>query len=543
VANSIIFAAMNHGKSKIQIWLPFLLSLSMVIGLWVGYRMRDGMPAKSFFALDKATPVQEIEQLIQTKYVDDVNASGLTDTAIQAMLSRLDPHSVFIPAQDLEAINDDMAGHFFGIGVEYSIINDTINIVHLLPGGPAARQGLLVGDKLLTVNDTPIAARKIQPDQIKKLLRGKMGSVVKISFLRNGQLLQKSLNRGIVAMSSVDAAYFLSPGLGYIRLSKFTQVTYREFMRALDSLKTKGLQQLVVDLRGNGGGVLDEATAIADEFLDGNRLITYTEGRHFPKKEFRCKKEGLFESGKLVILIDEGTASASEILAGSLQDWDRATIAGSRSFGKGLVQEQYDLSDGNAVRLTIARYFTPLGRSIQRSYKNGNKAYFEAPLMASDSTKEKDSLRLASSKKFTTPKGKVLYEGDGIAPDLYQTRNDSLHMAKLLIPLYQKGTIEDFAYLYCQANQQSLKQYKSAIDIANTFTVNEQMWNGLAKMAEKDSLLLNKLTAYEKEQIKRRIKAAICRQLWRNEGLYQFLNNDDLLIKQVVNFLLQSKNS
>jgi carboxyl-terminal processing protease len=530
VANSIIFVAMNNAKTKIQIWLPLLLSAGMALGMLLGYKMRDGMPAKSFFELDKASPIQEVAHLIQSKYVDDVKSSALADTAIQAILSRLDPHSVFIPASELQAVNEDMAGYFFGIGVEYSIINDTIHVTQLMPGGPAARQGLQIGDKLLAANDSQMAGKKITPAQIKKHLRGKTGSEVRLLVLRQQQKLQLNIKRGIISISSVDAAYFLTPGLGYIKLNKFSQVTYREFMRALDSLKNKGLQQLILDLRGNGGGVLDEATAIADEFLAGNRLITYTEGRHFPKKEYRCKKEGLFEEGKLAILIDEGTASASEILAGSLQDWDRAIIAGKKSFGKGLVQEQYDLSDGSAVRLTIARYYTPLGRGIQRSYQQGVKAYFEAAHSTGYPTIAKDTAQLTAGKKFITAKGKILYEGGGITPDMPAIAKDSFMFNKLATELLKKGMLDDFAYLYCLNHKTALSSYKSAQEIAQRFVVDDKMWAQFCAMAQKDSLLLNKLTAKEIEELKKAITASICRQLWRNEGLYQFLNSTDPLI-------------
>lgn len=364
-------------NKKIQVWLPLLFSLTMILGMIFGYQMRDNMPGKRFFSLDKSTPLQEVMDLIKSRYVDDVKMNALGDTAIMAMLSKLDPHSVFIPKEELQGVNEDLAGKFFGIGVEFNIFDDTINVTNVLPDGPSFIAGLQTGDKFIKVDDSLVAGQKITSERVRKLLRGDMGTKVVITVLRNNTKKVFTINRDAIPIVSVDAGYMLGGGVGYIKINKFSQSTYREFMKTLEKLQAQGLKELVLDLRGNPGGILDEATEIADEFLDGDKLITYTEGKNFPKKEYRCKRQGLFEKGSLVVLMDEGSASASEVLSGALQDWDRATIIGRRSFGKGLVQEQYDLSDGSALRLTVARYYTPIGRSIQRSYTNGGKAYYD----------------------------------------------------------------------------------------------------------------------------------------------------------------------
>ena len=346
-------------NKKIQVWLPLLFSITMIVGMVIGYKMRDNMPGRSFFFVDRPRPVQEIMDLVQNKYVDSVKITSLSDTAVAAILSKLDPHSIFIPAEELQGVNDDIAGKFFGIGVEFNLYDDTINVINVLPDGPGFKAGIKTGDKFLKVDDSVVAGVKITSDKIRKLLRGDNNTKVMITALSDGQTKKYAVVRGIIPVSSVDASYIIGNGIGYIRLNKFSQVTYVEFMKAMEGLQKQGLKKLILDLRGNGGGVLEEATAIADEFLDGDKLITYTEGAHSAKKEYRCKRPGLFENGELVVLADEGTASASEILIGALQDWDRATVVGRRSFGKGLVQEQFDLSDGSALRLTIARYYTP----------------------------------------------------------------------------------------------------------------------------------------------------------------------------------------
>ena len=525
-------------NKKLQIWLPFLLSITLITGMLLGYTMSDTMPGKNFFSLEKPHPLQEVLELIKNKYVDDVKLRDLSDTAIAAILEKLDPHSAFIPADELQNVNEDIAGNFFGIGVEFNIIDDTIQVVNVVPKGPSEKAGILSGDKFIKVNDSMVAGKKISSERIRKLLRGDIDTKVSVVILRDWKQKTVVISRGIIPVSSIDASYMIDSSTGYIRLNKFSQVTYHEFMQALGLLKKQRLQKLILDLRGNGGGVLDEATAIADEFLDGDKLITYTEGKHFPKKEYRCKKEGLFEKGKLVILCDEGSASASEILIGALQDWDRATIVGRRSFGKGLVQEQYDLSDGSALRLTIARYFTPIGRSIQRSYSNGGKAYYneienrfhDGEMLTMDSLKN-DSLHV-----FKTNKGKVLYGSGGITPDIFvalDTNTTGIASGKLFF----KGTIGTFAYTFYHQNRETFKQYKLTKDFAQNFTFSNDAWMQFLERAKKDSIVLDKISIVEKNAIIQRIKAGIARQIWRNEGYFEIMNREDTTVKKAMEYL------
>ena len=333
------------------------------------------MPDGGIFFVEKERPVQEVLDLIKRKYVDNENVDSLGTEAIQTILSHLDPHSVYLPALQLKRVTEDLQGQFFGIGIEFNIIDDTINVVNVLKKGPSEKAGLHVGDQLLKVDDSLVAGNNITAAKLKKLLMGDAGEKVSLSVFRNDSIKPFIITRGPIPLYSLDAAYMIADTTGYIRLNKFSETTYKEFMQSLEKLKKEGMKNLILDLRDNGGGILTQATNIADEFLSGDKLITYTEGAHSPKKEYRCSKEGAFENGKLVVLVNEGSASASEVLTGALQDWDRAIVAGRRSFGNGLVQEQYQLSDGAGLRLTVARYYTPLGRSIQKSYQNGIADY------------------------------------------------------------------------------------------------------------------------------------------------------------------------
>lgn len=521
-------------KRKFSTWLPLLISLSMVAGMFVGFKLRDGMPGKSFFHTERRKPVNELLQLIEDKYVDPVQGYALADTAIHALLNSLDPHSVYIPAELLQEVNDDIRGSFSGIGVEFNVFSDTMHVIQVIPGGPADRAGLLRGDKVVKADGIMLAGKKYPSDSIRKYLRGEAGSDVTLTVIRNQKSIDKTIRRGQIPMSSVDAAFMINPKTGFIRLNRFSSQTYREFMLSLDSLVKAGMQSLVLDLRENGGGVLDEAVEIADEFLEGDKLITYTEGRKFPRKEYRCRRNGLFEKGKLVVLADENTASASEVLLGALQDWDRATIIGRRTFGKGLVQEQYNLSDKSAVRLTIARYYTPTGRSIQRPYENGRQAYYEnhaqRPQMA-DSAAAADT-----GKVFQTRSGKKIYAGGGISPDIW-IPSDSLNLGDQVLKAVSRGLINDAAYFWLIQHPGMDKKYASAKDFAADGTENASLRAGFIAMASTDSIPISSLTEKETGFLDQRLKAAVTRLIWRNEGYFEVLALDDTAILKAFEIL------
>ena len=510
----------------------------MVIGIFFGFKMRDGLPGKSFFYTEKRRPLQEVMDIISRKYVDSVDLEKLSDTAIIALLKQLDPHSSYIPAQDLEMVNEDINGNFFGIGIEYNIFFDSMHVINVLKDGPANKAGMQIGDIILKAGDSSYIGKKLTSELVRKTLRGPLGSKVNLQVSRAGKIIDISIDRGIIPVQSVEAAYMLQPGTGFIRLSKFTKQTYREFMTSLEALKKQGLNKLILDVRGNGGGVLDEAIEIADEFLSGDKLISYTEGLHSKKKDYRCRREGMFETGDLVLLADEGSGSASEILLGALQDWDRATIIGRRTFGKGLVQEQFNLSDRSALRLTVARYFTPVGRSIQRPYANGDKAYFaEVTNRYYDgSMVSADSVKNDTSKVYSTQGGKKIYGGGGISPDFFVPA-DTSRIDSTTSKLYYKGLLSDFGYLYILKHPSVSNNYKDAQQFTKGFSITASDWNYFAQLAGRDSIDVNRISQREKDFLTKTLKASIARQLFRTEGYFEVMNADDKAVQKALEIL------
>lgn len=526
------------GNKKLQVWLPLLFSLVLIAGMFLGYKMNSTGGKKNFFSSNRRSSLQEAVDLIRLRYVDSVRIDSLEGKAIEEMMTGLDPHSVYLPPVDLKEANEDLAGNFQGIGVEFNIFNDTVNVVYIIPGGPSEKAGLKIGDKILRANDTLLTGRKFDADGVKKYIRGPGGSKVTLQLLRGKQMQSVTITRGVIPVSSIDASYMLDKTTGYVRLDKFTENSYEEFMQAMESLKKEGLQHLVLDLRGNGGGLMDEAVEMADEFLEGDKLVVYMQGVNTKKREYRCKRPGLLEKGKLVLLVDELSASASEVLAGALQDWCRAKIVGRRTFGKGLVQQQYPLSDGSAIRLTIARYYTPLGRSIQRSYTKGKKIYMDElwDRYSSGEMFSKDSVRNHNNgKKFFNHCKDTLYGGDGITPDIFVPVDTSVtyeHINKWL-----EGTLlNSYIYRYFIDHANELNRYKSAADYNTSFSV-DSLWAGFAKKTAADSLNAGRLNNAEKEVLKARMKALLARYKWRSSGFYQVINTNDPAVKQAIETL------
>lgn len=526
---------MKQGK-KVQVWLPLLFAVVMIGGMVVGYKLRDNTQvASNVFRFDtKRSPLQEVLDLVMLKYVDKVAVDTLGNAAIQDMLTKLDPHSNFIPAQHLGALTEDLQGNFQGIGIEFQLFRDTVNVVNVVPGGPSEKAGLQVGDKFLKVGDTTVTGG-ISSDRIKELLRGPGGSKVTTTLLRNGQPISVTITRGTIPLPSLDAAYLLEPGTGYMRISKFSETTYEEFMAGLEKLQGEGMKSLILDLRGNGGGILGEAVDMADEFLDGDKLIVYTEGNNMKRQEYRARRNGLFETGKLVLLMDEQSASASEVLAGALQDWDRATIVGRRSFGKGLVQEQYQLSDGSALRLTVARYYTPSGRSIQKPYDKGIEDYQDDlhKRFENGEMNNADSIHAANGKAYKTSKGRTVYGGGGIVPDVFVGADTTL-LSSSVTALYRNNTIGNFTYLYYVRNRASVDGFKSPVSYNDAIRFSENDWQSLKKMAEQDSVKVGDFTSADRSFLSERMKALIARYRWRSEGYFQVLNAGDEVVRKAM---------
>ena len=515
-------------NKKLQVWLPLLFSIIMVAGMVAGYKLRENTNVSGFFTISKKSPLQEVLDIINLKYVDNVGTDTLTNNLIQEILHKLDPHSSFIPSNKLNNVNDDLRGNFGGIGVEFQLFNDTVNVLNVISEGPSDKAGLKVGDKIIAVNDTiNITGKSINPDKIRDLLRGDRNTTVNVTLFRNGKTEKTSITRGIITVPSVDVAYMLNAETGFIHINKFSENTFREFMKAMEKLKEQKIKKLILDLRGNGGGLLSQAVNIADEFIDGNKLIVYTEGAHAERKEFRAMRDGIFEEGELVLLVDEYSASASEVLAGALQDWDRATIIGRRTFGKGLVQEQFGLSDGSALRLTVARYYSPLGRNIQKPFTKGYEKYEEE---ITDRFHTGEVLQGDTSKNagpaYKTPKGHLVYGGGGITPDVY-VPFDTSSMSKTLIKLYSKAIFSNFLYKYYIRNKAELDSFKSPEAFADGFTKTGEVFNELAKFAAADSVNLSNISVKEKESILRRIPSVLARQIWRYEGFFKVYNRKD----------------
>ncbi len=525
------------GNKKLQVWLPLLFSFVMIIGMFFGYKLADTGGSKGFFSSNKRSSLQEALDIIKQRYVDSVKSGELEGQALQDIMNELDPHSAYFPPVDLKEANEELAGNFEGIGVEFNIFNDTVNVVHVLLGGPSEKAGLQIGDKVIKVNDSLLTFKNITGDDVKKHIRGERNSIAKLLVVRGNKQLTISVSRGNIPVNSVDAAYMLDKNVGYIKLNKFTEKSYEEFMAALEQLKSQGLSKLIFDLRGNGGGFMNEAVDMADEFLDGEKLIVYTQGLNSKKREYRCKRPGLFEKGKLVLLVDELSASATEVLAGALQDWCRATIIGRRTFGKGLVQEQYPLSDGSAIRLTIARYYTPLGRSIQRSYEKGKKVYMDemwdrfhsGEMISADSLKSHNT-----GKKFTTSCMDTLYGGDGISPTIFIPLDTTLSQQRVL-RLTNAPAISNYIYKYYLQNRNQLDQYKSSQVYNEQFNA-AAMFDVLLKSG-KDTLGLKSLSPTELSLIQQRLKALLARYRWRNSGFYEVLNLNDVAIKKAIAIL------
>ncbi len=522
-------------SKKMQVWLPVLFAIVMVVGMMIGYQLKDKTLGNRFFNLSKRTSLQELVELVKGKYVDKVSADSINQVAANELLSHLDPHSVYIPADRLKEVNEELMGNFQGIGIEFQIFSDTVNVMNVVKGGPSEKAGLAIGDKLVKVNDSvTIAGKKITPDDIRKLLRGAANTDVHIQILRSDQKKDMVVTRGVIPVSSVDASYLIAPQTGYLRINKFAERTYEEFMQNMEKLKKQGMQQLILDLRGNGGGLMKEATDIADEFLSDDKLIVYTQGEHVTRYDYRCKRDGIFEKGKLEVLIDETSASASEVLAGALQDWDRATIIGRRSFGKGLVQQQFQLSDGSAVRLTVARYYTPLGRNIQKPYRK-SKAEYEEELSARFHNGEvvKRDTSKPKGKAFTTPGGRIVYGGGGITPDVF-VAYDTTRMEPLMLKLYMKNTINNFVYHYYMQNRPYFNSILMPKELTNKFIPGEKEWQSLVFFAQKDTIPMAGMNNKDKTNVLHRLQSLMARQLWRNEGYYEVANRNDSTVRKAV---------
>ena len=527
-------------KKKYEVWLPLMFSVVMIMGMYVGYRFSSSQPNQGFFKSTGSNPLQEALNIIKLKYVDSVKVDTLETNAINQMMNELDPHSVFLPPVDLKEATEDLSGNFQGIGVEFNLLKDTVTVTYIFKDGPSDKAGIMIGDQIIKVNDTLIVGKNMTTVKIRSLIRGEGGSKVSLLLSRQGKLLPITVTRDKIPTPSIDAAYMIDKPIGYLKLNKFTNTSYREFMENVDALKKQGMKEMILDLRGNEGGYMDQAVEIADEFLDGDKIIVYTQGTNSPKKEYRCKRPGIFETGKVAVLVDELSASASEILSGALQDWDRATIIGRRTFGKGLVQEIFPLSDGSALRLTVSRYYTPLGRSIQRSYSGGKKVYLDEvwDRYANGQAVYADSNKISNGKQYKTPKGRNLYGGGGIMPDVF-VGIDTTRSSREINRLFFRGNFADFVFHYYLDHRNILETYKNVEDFSRSFEPSKDMWQKFVSWAKKDSVNLGSIPAKEKQKVEDRMEANLARFKWRDSGYYQVMNTKDSIVQKAISILLK----
>ena len=518
---------MDNKKSSLAI--PLLFSIAVIIGMFIGYKLHGNMPnSKTIMSSPKNNTLEEVLHLVNQRYVDKIDLDSTSSDAIQALLKRLDPHSIYIPISELKEVNEDLEGQFQGIGVEFNIFNDTVNVLSVIKNGPAQTAGIEIGDKITKVNDSVATGKSITSDQFRKWVKGPRGSTVQLHFLRDNKHLQKTITRGNIPITSVDAAYMIDTSKGYLRLNRFSSNTYREFMEAMQGLKEKGMKSLVLDLRDNGGGILEEAVDIVDEFIGGDQLLVYTMGENHPRKEYKAKRPGIFETGKISVLINEGSASASEIIAGALQDLDRATIIGTRSFGKGLVQEQFTLSDGSALRLTTARYYTPLGRSIQKPYKDHDDLKYQTEILTrvhktnlngTDSSIEK-------TVKYKTQKGKILFGEGGITPD-QTVLTDMVLFDTALNSLYENNTLGNFSYRYFMKHKEIIIKYKDFKQFEAAFNLDNSVIDELIKFGASNGSLITLKNPQTIAFIKNRIKALLGRIGFGESGYFFVINVND----------------
>lgn len=516
-------------KKKLQVWLPLVFSVVMISGMVFGFKLHQETGGKNFFARDKKNSLEETLDLIRNKYVDKIGTDSLQNDAINELMDHLDPHSVYIPANNVASANEELEGNFEGIGIEFNRFDDTVHVLYVIPNGPSDKAGIRIGDKIIKVNDSSIVSIALSNEEIRKMIKGKEGSRLKLTVLRDNTTQFYEIVRGRIPLPSLDASYMLDGITGYIKLNKFAETTYKEFMQAMENLRSRGMQKLILDLRDNPGGLVKQATNIADEFLDGDKLIVYTQGANVEKEEYRAQKEGVFEQGKLVVLANELTASASEILIGALQDWDRATVIGRRTYGKGLVQQPYRLSDGSVVRLTIARYFTPSGRSIQRPYNKGRKIYEEDiyERYKHGELYTADSIQYSKDQKtYKTKAGRTVHGGGGIVPDVF-VGLDTNRVIRSVSLLYLDGRFNNFVYRYYTDNTSQFDQYKSPQDFASRFKGVSDVWDRLVNYAMKDSINLKNLSEKDKILIQNQIKAYLARLKWRTQGYYQVSSSFD----------------
>lgn len=528
----------TNSPKKSQQFLPLIIAIVLAGGIFLGYLIGQKMTDKtSVFEVYEYNKIDDVLDYVESNYVDSIDRLDLENKAIEELLADLDPHSYYIPSEEIQGVEEDMQGNFEGIGVQFRILKDTINIENTIEGGPSEKAGVQGGDKIIAVEDSTVAGVGVTNGDVMKMLKGPKGTQVKITVWRSGKEIPFTITRDKIPLFSVDATYMLDDINGYIKVNRFAATTYDEFMDGVSRLKSEGMQNLILDLRGNPGGYLQAAVEMVDELLADRKLVVYTEGLHQEKYEYKTSRNGIFETGKLVVLIDQNSASASEIMAGAIQDWDRGTIIGRRSFGKGLVQDQHAFPDNSALRLTIARYYTPSGRSIQKPYEDLEAYYSEVDerfdngeLLGTDSTNhQNDSLVY-----YTLVENRPVYAGGGIAPDIFMPI-DTTYVNFYVAILRQY--ITPFLHVYSEQEQAALDGYNENQFVQN-FKITDQVLNDFEEYATKEGYKgsISNNPSYVKG-LKLLLKANLGRQLYNRETFYKVMNTESPIIDKALEVL------
>lgn len=523
-------------------FIPFLLAICLIAGIAIGTFYANHFSGNKLGIINTSSnKLNALLRIIDDQYVDTVNMGELVEEAMPQILSELDPHSSYIPAKDLEAVNADLKGSFSGIGIQSTIQNDTIHVNSVIQGGPSEKVGLMAGDRIVEVDDSAFVGKIVTNSEAMKRLKGEKGSKVKLGVYRPGEkdLLHFTVIRGNIPVKSIDAAYMINEKVGYIKVNKFGETTYPELLIALAKLNQKNCEGLIVDLRGNTGGYMAAAIQMVNEFLPNNRLIVYTQGRKSPRKDYNSNGTGSNQKMPLVVLVDEGSASASEIFAGAIQDNDRGTIVGRRSFGKGLVQQPIEFSDGSAIRLTIARYYTPSGRCIQKPYEKGKESEYELDLLTRYEHGEffsADSIKQDETEVYHTRLGRPVYGGGGIMPDIFVPQ-DTTGMTSYFRMAANRGLIIRYTFDYTDQNRSTLQKYDTP-EKMEAYLKGQNLLNKFAAWAEKKGLKRrNNLMMKSRRLFEMSLYGNIIYNMLGMEAYVEYLNESDKTVLKAVEIL------
>lgn len=523
-------------KLKFSVYIPVLLAIALIAGILIGNRLASNS-GSGYNSNSKANKLDALLDLIQNAYVDSISTDSIIEKTIPQLLKNLDPHTVYIPTKELAGVEEEMRGDFGGIGVQFSIQNDTVMVVDVISGGPSSRLGILPGDRIVEVNDSVLVGPSLKNEKVMSELRGKKGTKVKVGIKRKGfkDLLDFDIIRGEIPIYSVDVSYMIDSVTGYIKVSRFGEKTYQEFMEGMKKLDKLGMQNVIIDLRGNPGGYLNAVIRMVNEFLDKGEMIVYTQGNASPKKIYQADTRGLYRDKGVEVLIDDFSASASEIFSGAIQDNDRGWIIGRRSFGKGLVQEQIPFSDGSAVRLTVARYYTPSGRCIQKSYDKGTDEYYKDIMERAihGEFQKKDSIHFQDTIKYHTLSGRTVYGGGGIMPD-YFVPADTSGYSPYYSKVTQKGLVYQFALDYADRNRKELSTLKTPEEFEKLLH-KQNILQQFVQFASKKGVNPNSADLkISSNVIDTQVKAYIARNIIGEDGFYPIIMNIDKTLQEAL---------